>query len=182
MCWARCTRQPVLGTLWEEDWPRSLVHFFLHDGWNCLQQLKWNVLWHKAEHLSPRLLCIFSSFYVSRLRGECLVFLKISYLLFGFPLPLKGFLFGQLGWWGGVQEFYKGNSASNTLHSLRIVFCDGTLLDTADEQSRAAFRKSHPLYAALILSPHSLNVRRFGRGQGIWGNIFFLEVNIFPPK
>jgi D-lactate dehydrogenase len=34
----------------------------------------------------------------------------------------------------------------NTLHSLRIVFCDGTLLDTADEQSRAAFRKSHPLF------------------------------------
>eukprot|EP00667_Euglena_gracilis_P001166 EG_transcript_1164 len=34
----------------------------------------------------------------------------------------------------------------NTLHSLRIVFCDGTLLDTADEESRAAFRKSHPLF------------------------------------
>ena len=34
----------------------------------------------------------------------------------------------------------------NTLHSLRIVFCDGTVLDTADEASRAAFRESHPTF------------------------------------
>lgn len=45
----------------------------------------------------------------------------------------------------------------NTLHSLRIVFCDGTLLDTADEESRAAFRKSHPLCA---LSWDSLQLQR----------------------
>lgn len=45
---------------------------------------------------------------------------------------------------GTAQNSYQ------TLHAMRIVLADGTVLDTADEASRAAFRQSHaPLLASL---------------------------------
>jgi hypothetical protein len=36
------------------------------------------------------------------------------------------------------------NNSYNTLRSMRIIFADGTLLDTADPASRPAFARSHP--------------------------------------
>jgi len=36
------------------------------------------------------------------------------------------------------------NNATNTIHSLRIILPDGTILDTGNEKSRDSFRRSHP--------------------------------------
>ncbi len=46
-------------------------------------------------------------------------------------------------------------NSDRVLRSIRIVFADGTVLDTADEASREAFRKSHPDMLGEIMAIHN---------------------------
>ncbi len=41
-------------------------------------------------------------------------------------------------------------NSDRMLHSVRMILADGTILDTGDEASKAAFRKSHPRFVARI--------------------------------